>query len=109
MNMLLWILQVLLGLWNLTGGLYTFANYDQLKSVWAADLPKPVWIAVAALQVLFAIGLVVPKATPVAAIYLAVNALLGLAIFSKYAGFPGMLWVVVPALLLAFVAYGRMR
>ena len=109
MNILLWVLQVLLGLWNLTGGLYTFSNYDQLKSAWAADLPKPVWMAMAALQVLFAIGLVVPKITPVAAIYLAVNALLGLAMFSKYAGFPGMLWGVVPAIFLSFVAYGRMR
>jgi uncharacterized membrane protein len=107
MNILLWVLQVLLGLWNLIGGIYTFTNYEQLKSPWVNDLPKPVWMALAAGQVLFAIGLVVPKTTPVAAIFLAVNALLGLALFAKYAGFPGMLWGLLPAILLAFVAYGR--
>lgn len=99
----------MLGLWNLIGGVYTFSNYEQLKSAWANDLPKPVWMVIAALQVLFAIGLVVPKVTPIAAIYLAVNGLLGIALFSKYAGFPGMLWGVVPAILAALVAYGRMR
>ena len=66
------------------------------------------------LQVIFALGLVLPgmvgmfpKLIPISAIYLSVNALLGCALFAKYAGFPGMLWGVVPAILLAFVAYGR--
>jgi len=45
-----------------------------------------------------------PKLTPIAAAYLAVNALLGCALFAKYAGIPGILWGVVPASLAAFVA-----
>jgi hypothetical protein len=48
-----------------------------------------------------------PKLTPIAAAYLALNALLGCALFAKYAGFPGILWAVVPAILATFVAYGR--
>jgi uncharacterized membrane protein YphA (DoxX/SURF4 family) len=109
MNIILWTVQILLALWNLTGGIYTISNYESLKSAWASDLPKPIWVALGVLQVISAICLVVPKLTPVAAIYLAVNALLGCLLFSKYAGFPGLLWGVVPAVLAAFVAYGRMR
>src|SRR5882762_2205711 len=114
MNTLLWILQSLLAFWNLTGGIYTVFNYEQLKGAWGNDLSQPAWVALGVLQALFALGLVVPgavgvlpKLTPIAAVYLAVNALLGCALFAKYAGFPGILWAVVPSILAAFVAYGR--
>jgi uncharacterized membrane protein len=108
MNILLWVFQVLLALWNLIGGVYTFSNYENLKGGCGTDLPAAAWMAISALQVLFAIGLVIPKLTPVAAVYLAVNALSGCVLFAQYAGFPGILWGVIPALLLAFVAYGRL-
>jgi hypothetical protein len=114
MNILLWVLQILLALWNLIGGIYTISNYDQLKSTWATNLPKPVWLVISALQIFFALCLVVPgltgvlpKLPPIAATYLAINALLGCALFAKYAGFPGLLWGIIPAVLAAFVAYGR--
>ena len=115
MNILLWILQVLLALWNIAGGLYTVFYYETLKGPWAINLPKPAWVVICVLQILFALGLVLPglvgvfpKLTSIAAIYLAANALLGCVLFAQYAGFPGLLWGVVPALLAAFVAYGRM-
>src|ERR1700679_865076 len=107
MNILLWILQILLGLWNLIGGVYTLSHYEQIKGGLGTNLPGPVWVAIAVLQILFALGLTLPKFTRVAAVYLAVNALMGCALCAQYAGFPGMLWGVIPALLLAFVAYGR--
>ena len=114
MNALLWSLQVLLALWNVIGGIYTFFHFEQLKGAWAADLPKPVWMALSVLQILSALGLVFPalagawpKCTPASAAYLALYALLGCALFAQYAGFPGLLWGVIPALLAAFVAYGR--
>ena len=31
MNILLWVLQVLLALWNLIGGIYTVSNFEKLK------------------------------------------------------------------------------
>lgn len=115
MNILLWTLQILLALWNIIGGIYTFTNYEKIKGALASDLPKPVWMAIAVLQVLFALGLIVPGAfgvlanlTPTSAIYLAANALLGCALFTQYSGFPGLLWGVIPAVLCAFVAYGRL-
>jgi hypothetical protein len=115
MNILLWVLQIVLALYNVVGGIYTITSFESLKGAWANNLPKPAWVAIGVLQVLFALGLVLPgafgvlpKLTPIAAAYLAVNALSGCALFAKYAGFPGILWAVVPAILAAFVAYGRM-
>ena len=114
MNILLWILQILLAIWNIIGGIYTITNFDQLKGAWANDLPRPVWLAIGGLQALFALALILapailalPKLTTLAAAYLAANALLGCALFSQYAGFPGLLWGVIPGILAAFVAYER--
>ena len=107
MNFLLWALQILLALWNLIGGAYTFSHYENLQSVWASHLPQPVWAAICLLQILSAIGLLLPKLSPFAATYLALNALAGCVLFAQYAGFPGMLWGLIPAVLLAVVAFGR--
>lgn len=98
----------MLALWNIIGGCFVTMNYAKIANAWAAGaLPKPAWIAYGALQVLLALGLVWPKTAAFAAIGLAVLALLGLGLFAQYAGFPGILWALVPSLLLAFVAYGR--
>jgi hypothetical protein len=114
MNILLWILQVLLALWNLIGGSYTFSHYAEIRGDWMAGFPTVFWYALALLQILFALGLVVPgmlrrwpRLTFISAVGLACNSLLGCAICAKYVGFPGMLWGVIPALVAAFVAYGR--
>jgi uncharacterized membrane protein YphA (DoxX/SURF4 family) len=107
MNMLLWTLQVFLGLYNLVGGVYSAFHFEQLKSQMANDLPAPAWAAIGILQAVFAIGLFIPQFAPVSAIYLAINALLGCFLFAAYSGFPGILWALIPAALCAFVAYGR--
>jgi hypothetical protein len=115
-NILLWVLQVLLAAWNVIGALYMVNNYGMLANAPALNaLPKPGWIALGVLQVLFALGLVLPgalkalpKVTPISAAGLAVISLLGLGLYTAYAGFPGMLWGVVPAVLAAFVAYERL-
>jgi hypothetical protein len=115
MNILLWVLQILLALWNMIGAIYMVSNYEQVANVWAFNaLPKPAWMALGVLQALFALGLVLPgafrvlpKLTPISAACLAVISLLGIALYVAYAGFPGILWAVVPAILAAFVAYGR--
>jgi hypothetical protein len=114
MNVLLWTLQIGLALYNVIGGIYTVLNHEQLKGAFANNLPKSAWVALGMLQALFALALVLPSAfgvlpklTPIAATYLAINALVGCALFAKYAGFPGILWAVVPASLAAFVAFWR--
>ena len=112
MNILLWVIQILLALWNLTGGIYVVFNYEMIRAPWTGAIPEPAWMAYGVLQVLFASGLALPgaagrKLTPIAASCLALQSLSGCALFAKYSGFPGILWGVVPAILAAFVAYKR--
>jgi DoxX-like family len=115
MNILLWVLQILLAVWNMIGGVYVAMNYDKIANAWALSaFPKPAWMAFGVLQALFALGLVLPgavrvlpKLPPIAAACLTVQTLWGIALYVQYAGFPGILWALVPGLLAAFVAYGR--
>jgi hypothetical protein len=113
MNILLWVLQILLALWNIIGGIFIVNNYEKVATEWALNaLPRPLWIALGVLQILFAIGLILPgaklrKSTSIAAASLSVLSLLGIALYVQYAVFPGILWGVVPTILTAFVAYKR--
>jgi hypothetical protein len=114
MNILLRVIQILLAVWNVTGGIYVVYNYEFIRGAWASALPSPAWTAFGVLQILFALGLVLPgaagrKLTPIAAGCLAVQSLSGCALFAKYSGFPGILWGVVPSVLAVFVVYGRMK
>ena len=111
MNILLWVLQILLALWNIIGGFFVVNNYQKVATESALNaLPRPAWITLGALQILLALGMVLPgrkfrKPNSIAAACLAVLSLLGIALYSQYACFPGMLWGVIPAILAAFVAY----
>lgn len=115
MNIFLWVLQIVLALWNIMGGVFTILHFEKLKGgILGNKLPKPVWMLIGALQVLFALALVLPSAlsvytelVPVAGIYLAFNSLLGCLWFTQYVGFPGLLWGVIPAVAAAIIAYGR--
>ena len=109
MNILLWVLQILLALYYLMGGSWMISK---VPGAWLKFLPKPAWMALGLLQVLFALGLVLPGATgmlpqltPIAAVGVAVETVL-VAMLTK-PKFQGFLWVLVPALLVLFVAYGR--
>ena len=109
MNILLWVLQILLALYYAMGGSWMVSK---APGAWLKLLPKPAWVALGVLQVLFALGLVLPgafgilpKLTPIAAIGVVVETFLVAALAKPK--FQGLLWVVIPALLAAFVAYGR--
>jgi hypothetical protein len=109
MNILLWVLQIGLALWNLTGAGYMISHYQNLANAWALGaLPGPVWVVYGVLEIVFALGLLMPKLVSGAAIGLAVLVLLGCALFTQYTG-AGLLWAFVPAILLGFVAYKRKR
>jgi hypothetical protein len=115
MKILLWVIQILLAIWNLMGGSYTIFNYMNLRAPAVKTLPASFWVALGALQIIAAIALLipgklvrVPKLNAIAAAYIFVFALSGIIIFAQYAGFPGMLWAVIPAALAAFVVYGRL-
>jgi hypothetical protein len=113
MNILLWVLQILLALYYAMGGFYQ-ANVGKLPPAWLKILPKPAWIAIGALQILLALGLVLPgvigtmpKLVPLSAVGLPLLTLLVYALTIKKFIFKAFIWVLAPALLCAFVAYGR--
>ena len=113
MNILLWVLQILLALWNIVGGIFVVNNYEKVATESALNaLPKFMWIAIGVLQIVFALGLILPgaalrKATPIAAVLLTLLSLFGIVLYTQYSGFPGILWGVIPAILAGFVAYER--
>jgi len=114
MNILLWVLQVVFAAWSITGALYMMNHYEELASMWAlTTLPSFTWTLLGNLEILFALGLVVPgilKKWPQITVFsawgLTALFLLGLALYSAYTGV-GMLWAIAPALLTAFIAYKR--
>jgi DoxX-like family len=115
MNVFLWILQIVLAIWEIVGGLYVVHNYRDVANHWAlTNLPGPSLPALAVLQILLALGLVLPGAfkwssnlTVISALGLAFISLLGITLYAPYAGFFGMLWGLIPAILFLFVAYMR--
>jgi hypothetical protein len=109
MNILLWVLQIALALYYLMGGIWIVSK---IPAVWLKLLPKPAWMALGLLQILFALGLVLPgvigmspKLTSIAAVGVIIETVF-VAVLTK-PKFQGALWVIVPALLALVVAYGR--
>lgn len=114
MNIVLWVLQGVFAAWTITGALYMMNHYEELASMWAlTTLPSFAWTLLGILEILFALGLVVPgilKKSPRITVFsawgLTVIFLLGIILYSAYTG-SGILWAVVPALVTAFIAYKR--
>lgn len=115
MNVLLWVLQILLALYCGMGGFWMVRTAQQLGLASTNALPAAAWQSLGVLQIVCAVGLVLPSAVGVMP-ELSVLAAAGLAVLmlgtsailkAKSLMSTGMLWAVVPALLAAFVAYGR--
>lgn len=110
------ILQVLLGLWFITGGIYMSTHFEDLINPWALNaVPGMVWMALGYLEALSGLGLVltgiftsVPRRIAfISSIILFVISVLGLFIYIAYAGFPGVLWGIIPAIFLGYIAYKK--
>jgi hypothetical protein len=110
MNILLWAFQILLALYYAMGGGWMLKN---IPAGWLKILPRPVWMAIGLLQIVLAVGLVLPsllgktQLIPIAAIGVAAETLFVAALTRPK--FQGLLWVLIPALLSLFAAYGRME
>lgn len=85
-----------------------------LMSDRAAGFYAPIfWTILAIVQIILSLVLVLwvlksfGKRTSFSAIGLALISLRGLALYSAYAWFPGMLWGIVPAVLLIAIVYGK--
>lgn len=114
MNVLLWVVQVLVALLSIAGGAYKVLAYDQLaKMPQAAVLPHGAWIALGVFEVVCGLLLIIPafKMIPLAATALAIEAM-GLAVlYARYSteltAQNPLVWVVVVAVMAAFIAFGR--
>ncbi len=119
MNVLLWILQAALVLLAFGGGAYKVFNFDELAKMPAMGaLSRGGWRALGVFEMLCAVLLVVPAAanwmpvlTPLAAAALALESLVLAGLYARYSLSPTaanpLVWVVMIALMAAFVAYGR--
>jgi hypothetical protein len=119
MNVLLWVCQIALALLSFSGGAYKLLMFDELAKMPAtAGLARGGWGALGVFEMVCAVLLIVPAATkkvpvlaPAAAIALLLESL-GLAgLYARYslelAATNPLVWVVMMALMAAFVAYGR--
>ena len=115
MNVALWALQVLLALHTLVGALWKLSSSEESVPSLAA-LPHPVWLGLSGVEVLCAVGLVLPafgprfgKLVPIAALAIAAEMLL-FAIVHLFSGVSEhgelVYWGVV-AVLAGGLAYGR--
>lgn len=119
MNVLLWVLQLALALLSFAGGAYKVFMFDNIEKVPAMSALSPGgWSAVGMLEMLCAVLLVVPAATkwmpvltPLAAAVLALESLALAGLYASYStqltATNPLIYVVVEAVVAAFVAYGR--
>lgn len=91
-------------------------HFEDLIKPWALNaVPGMVWMALGYLEALSGLALALmgiftslPRRIAfIAAIVLFVISLLGLFIYVAYDGFPGVLWGIVPAIFLGYIAYKK--
>ena len=120
MNIVLWIVQVLLGLaFVLFSYLHSFgAAQMQLQpgAQWIGEVPQPLLIFIAICEFLGGVGLILPAATkiqprltPLAAALLAIVMLLAAGFHLTRGEYPNIVFNLILGALAAFVAYGRWR
>jgi hypothetical protein len=115
MNIFLWILQTLLAVHTAVGAVWKFSNPAQTVPSLSA-IPNGVWLAMSAVELLCALGLVLPAVykpaavlAPIAAVLIAAEMLV-FCVLHMSAGDPNygpvIYWLVVAAIC-GFIAYGR--
>lgn len=117
MNVLLWMVQVVLALLYVAGGAYKAFMPDQLAGTMSA-LPRGGWQALGVVEMAGGLLLVVPAAlkwmpglTPLAAAALTLETVALVLFYASYslefAATNPLVWAMVMAVLVAFVAWGR--
>ena len=118
MNIALWIVQILLALAFAASGFMKvsqpMANLSKNMGGWVDDFGPRYVRLIGTLEILGAIGLIIPAVThilpwltPVAAIGLAVLMIGAAVVHGRRNEFPNMIPTIVLLLLAAFVIYGR--
>jgi uncharacterized membrane protein YphA (DoxX/SURF4 family) len=116
-NILLWVLQVLAALLYGASGVMKVFMFDKISGDVPSfgALPRQAWTALGILELVCAVGLIVPAAfrwkpslTVAAATLLALESLVFIGVHVKYREIPPIVVSGVLGLVMAFVAYGRM-
>lgn len=116
MHVLLWVLQVAAALLYAASGVMKVFLFDQIRTEVPSfgALPREAWMALGILELVCALGLVVPAAlrwrprlTVAAALLLAVESLVFVWVHVQYRELGSIVVSGVLGLLMAFVAYGR--
>ena len=117
MNILLWVLQVLAALLYGASGVMKVFLFDKISADVPSfgALPREVWRVLGIVELVCAVGLIVPGAfhwqpglTVVAATVLAIESLVFVGVHVKYRETPSIIMSGALGLLMVFVAYGRM-
>jgi uncharacterized membrane protein YphA (DoxX/SURF4 family) len=117
MNTVLWVLQVIAALLYLSSGVMKVFMFDKISADVPSfgALPRNAWTSLGILELVCAIGLVVPGAvhrqpslTALAAAVLAIESIVFIGVHVKYRELGPIVMSGVLGVLMAFVAYGRM-
>ena len=117
MNVLLWVLQVLAALLYGSSGVMKVFLFDKVSEGVPSfsAMPRGAWKALGVLELLCAVGLIVPDAlhfypvlTELAAAVLALESLVFVWVHSRYGEATPIIMSAVLGLLMAFLVYGRM-
>ncbi len=117
MNILLWVLQVLATLMYGASGVMKIFMFDKISEDVPSfgALPREAWMGLGILELVCAVGLIVPaavhwqpKLTVVAAAVLATESLVFIGVHVRYREIATIIMCVVLGLLMSFIAYGRM-
>jgi uncharacterized membrane protein YphA (DoxX/SURF4 family) len=117
MNILLWVLQIVAALLYGSSGVMKVFLFDRISADVPAfgALPREAWTALGILELVCAVGLVVPAAlrwrprlTALAAVLLAIESLVFIWVHVQYRELAPILFSAALGLLMAFVAYGRL-
>lgn len=117
MNILLWVLQILAALTYGASGVMKVFMFDNISGQVPSfgALPRAVWMGMGILELVCAVGLIIPAAlrwrprlTVLAAALLAVESLVFIWVHIQYREITSIIVSGVLGLLMAFIAYGRM-
>ena len=116
MNIVLWVLQVLAALLYGASGVMKVFMFDEVSGQVPSfgALPREAWMALGILELVCAVGLIVPAAlrwqprlSVLAATLLAIESLVFVWVHVEYREITSIIVSAVLGLLMAFIAYGR--
>lgn len=117
MNILLWVLQILAAFLYTASGVMKVFMFDKVSADVPSfgALPREAWATLGILELVCAVGLIVPAAfhwrpalTALAAAVLSLESLVFVGVHVKYRETASIIMCIVLGLLMAFLAYGRM-